>query len=367
MAAAMDVADVEGAPSVAAWLAPRTRNTTRSLHGRELLARGLDRRWRVVGAGVSAGTVSLVQAEVIGKALEALDAPSAGDPMGERVDRELLVMAEKHLVEKAADFTPPALRALGDRILEVICPERYDDQERAALLAAERRASAATRLSLHVRGDGSVDLRARIPEVSAARLRTYLEAFTAPHHDSNAGQVDETDGRRVPADQRRGQAFCALLEAVDPDRLPLHGGTATTVVVTIPYEGLATAAGVGVLGDGTRVTASQARRLACTAGILPAVLGGPSEVLDLGRTRRLFTPAQRKALAITQRTCRATGCTVPSTWCEAHHGGDPWCRGGRTDLTDGVLLCSWHHHRIHDDRYLVQKTPDGAVRFHRRT
>ncbi|MET1060890.1 MAG: hypothetical protein ABWX84_14915, partial [Nocardioides sp.] len=41
--------------------------------------------------------------------------------------------------------------------------------------------------------------------------------------------IDEADGRRVPADQRRGQAFCALLESVDPDRLPLHGGTATTV------------------------------------------------------------------------------------------------------------------------------------------
>src|SRR6478735_4399156 len=93
MASAMDVADVEGAPTVAAWLAPRTRTTTRSLHGREQLARGMDRRWQVVGAGVAAGTVSLAQAEVIVRALEALDAPATG----ERVDRELLVLAEQHL------------------------------------------------------------------------------------------------------------------------------------------------------------------------------------------------------------------------------------------------------------------------------
>ena len=51
---------------------------------------------------------------------------------------------------------------------------------------------------------------------------------------------------------------------------------------------------------------------------------------------------------------------------KAHHR-DPWATGGRTDLDDGQLLCNWHHHRIHDDRYLVQKMPDGAVRFHRRT
>ena len=83
MATAMDVADVEGAPTVAAWLAPRTRATTRSLHGREQLARGMDRRWQLVGAGVAAGTVSLAQAEVIVRALEALDAPcgrGAGGP-----------------------------------------------------------------------------------------------------------------------------------------------------------------------------------------------------------------------------------------------------------------------------------------------
>src|SRR5688572_18670891 len=139
MASAMDVADVEGAPSVAAWLAPRTRTTTRALHAKEALARDLDRRWRVLGRAVTEGRVGMAQAEVIVRALEALVAPA----VGERVDPELLRGAERHLVERAAEFAPPALRALGDRILEVVCPEAYDDQERRALLAAERRASAA--------------------------------------------------------------------------------------------------------------------------------------------------------------------------------------------------------------------------------
>ena len=77
MATAMDVADIEGAPTVAAWLAPRTRSTTRSQHAREQLARELDRRWQVVGAGVTAGRVSLAQAQVIVRALEALEALDA--------------------------------------------------------------------------------------------------------------------------------------------------------------------------------------------------------------------------------------------------------------------------------------------------
>ena len=72
-------------------------------------------------------------------------------------------------------------------------------------------------------------------------------------------------------------------------------------------------------------------------------------------------------MALEHPTCRAQGCTVPATWCEAHHAKDPWSKGGRTDLADGVLLCSWHHHRAHDATYLLRRMPNGDIRFHRRT
>ena len=118
---------------------------------------------------------------------------------------------------------------------------------------------------------------------------------------------------------------------------------------------------------GDRISASEVRRLACTGGVLPVVLGGAGEVLDLGRTRRLFSPAQRKALAVRDRRCRAEGCDIPAAWCEAHHAADPWSKGGRTDLGDGVLLCSFHHHRAHDGRWDASRLPNGDVRYRRRT
>lgn len=114
-----------------------------------------------------------------------------------------------------------------------------------------------------------------------------------------------------------------------------------------------------------QITAAHARRLACTAGILPAVLGGASEILDLGRTRRLFTPAQRKALRLRDRECRAEGCTIPGAWCEAHHT-TPWTHGGKTDLADGVLLCHHHHHRAHHTDHTTERLPNGDLRYHRR-
>jgi hypothetical protein len=121
-----------------------------------------------------------------------------------------------------------------------------------------------------------------------------------------------------------------------------------------------------MLGDGTRITAGEVRRLACNAGIIPAVLGGKSEVLDLGRMRRLYTAQQKQAMAIGHPECRAEGCTIPAAWCEGHHFSQSWVDGGKTDLKDGKLLCSWHHNRAHDSRYLAKLTPNGDVRFSRR-
>jgi hypothetical protein len=72
-------------------------------------------------------------------------------------------------------------------------------------------------------------------------------------------------------------------------------------------------------------------------------------------------------MAIRDRTCRAEGCEIPAAWCEAHHAAAPWAAGGRTDLADGLLLCSWHHHRAHDHRYRMDRTGDRRLTFHRRT
>jgi hypothetical protein len=120
----------------------------------------------------------------------------------------------------------------------------------------------------------------------------------------------------VPYPRKLAHAFTALLERIPEDWLPQHGGTTTAVVVTIDEAKLTQDLATAGLTTGTPITASEARRLACRAGILPAVLDGESQPLDLGRAKRLFSPAQRKALAIRDRECRAEGCDIPAAWCE---------------------------------------------------
>ena len=352
MAVADDVAAQQGARDVAALLTHDTRGDAAE-HRRDLaLAESLDRRWTAVRTALGEGTINVAQALVITRALDALP--------GERLEPEVLAKAEAHLVAEAAHRGPRELRVLGRQILEVVAPEVHEHEEGRRLDAEERRARERTSLSSSNLGDGTTRFVIRIPDAAAARLRTYLEAFTAPRHRGPG------EGDRMPMTRRLGEAFCSLLEATDPRRLPVHGGDATTVIVTIPLEDLTRELSAAGLSVGERISAAEARRLACTAQIVPAVLGTRSEVLDLGRSSRLFKPAQRKAMVIRDRECRAEGCTVPASWCEAHHWGRPWHRGGRTDLEDGMLLCSWHHHRAHDPTYDADRLPDGDVRFRRR-
>ncbi|MBO0844222.1 MAG: DUF222 domain-containing protein [Nocardioides sp.] len=353
MTGAGELAEATADHTVATWLACETRTDPRAQSGDLALARALERRWTRLAAAVADGSVNLAQARVIVQALEDLPENDVG--------REVMETAEEALVGYAGTYGPRELRRLGRRILEVAAPDACEEAEGKSLEREERRAAGATSLSMHRLGDGTTRVAGRLPDAVADRLRTYLEAYTSPRHRGIG------DGDSVPPRRRLGEAFGAFLEAVDPARMPLHGGDATTVLVTIDVETLQSRlAGAGLVGE-EPISAAQARRLACTAEIIPVVLGGKSDVLDLGRSRRLFSPAQRKAMAVRDRRCRAEGCAIPAAWCEAHHATNPWSRGGRTDLADGVLFCSWHHRRAHDPGYDTRRLCDGDHRFHRRT
>jgi hypothetical protein len=129
-----------------------------------------------------------------------------------------------------------------------------------------------------------------------------------------------------------------------------HGGDipSITMVIRMTKESLLTGLGIAEIdGIDETISAGTARRMAGEAGIIPAVLGGPSEVLDFGKTRRLFSTAQKLAFGERDGGCAFGGCTAPPSYTEAHHI-IWWSDIENTDLDNGILLCGFHHHRIHD-------------------
>jgi hypothetical protein len=186
---------------------------------------------------------------------------------------------------------------------------------------------------------------------------------SAPGHDGGA-HIEEI----------RGAAWCELIEHLPTLGWPGHAGNGCELLVTLDLQtllhgldGLDGLSGAARLETGVAITAGEARRLACNAGLVPAVLDSDSQPLDLGRSRRLHTRSQRRALALTHHTCAVTGCTRPFAWCEIHHHRLAWSRGGRTDLDNALPLCGHHHRRAHDTRFDLRRQPDGDWTFHRRT
>lgn len=347
----------EASASAAEWVAHHTRQ--RRTHARSdlRLARALEHH-PATATGMATGAVNADQARVIVRSVDRL--PTKGDFA---VDAEQRVAAEQHLVDLARRHDAKQLEVLGARLLEVIAPDLAEAYEGRLLEAQEAAAARKTSLTMGHTADGLCRGRFTIPALHGAILSKAILGLASPTRSDEV--VIDPD---LPTPVRHGVAFTQLLEALPADALPTVAGGDITVVVTMRLDQLLAdldAAGVATLDTGTRISAGEARRLSCAHRLIPAVLGGASVPLDLGRSRRLHTKAQRLALAQRDRGCTAAGCDRPPALCHAHHAV-AWSDGGVTSVENGRLLCGHHHRRIHDPAYHHRVRPDGKVEFHRR-
>lgn len=345
-----------GATSTTSWWAHATRTTRAEAHRTSRLAAALERHDRV-RAALAAGGLRVDQAAVIVDAVDGLPEGVADSVPGE---------ATGFLLERAGEHDAKALRVLGRRVLEVVDPEAADVEEARRLEAEERAARLVASFTMTDDGHGTCHGRFTVPSLHGAMLRTDLMArAAAARRQPVADGVRREDGRF--SRHRLGLAFLDHLEARTVGPAPSAGGVAATVVVTMELETLLGGLKAASLDTGGRISAGEARRLACRAGIVPIVLGGPSVVLDAGRKRRFHSEAQRIAMGVRDGGCTAVGCDAPPALCQAHHDETPWSRGGGTSVEHGRLLCPKHHGLIHDSSYQHSLDKHGKVRFTRRT
>jgi hypothetical protein len=192
----------------------------------------------------------------------------------------------------------------------------------------------------------------------------------------------------LPAGLEGLAAAVAELAACDPDE---HGDAALAAQVLALrrladqldrawLRRLAAVDARGAAGAEHGVAAlSTAGRLRSAVALLPAPLGAPTQLLDLGRATRLVPPALRRALAVRDGGCVADGCDRPAPWTDAHHlthwlaAGRPawttWCccagsttvpstkAAGSSTATPAASGSSWPHppaatapHPPHDPR-----------------
>lgn len=106
----------------------------------------------------------------------------------------------------------------------------------------------------------------------------------------------------------------------------------------------------GTFADGTPIPHGHLSKLLCDGEFHRVVFGPDGEILDSGRTERLFTPAQTRAVIARDRHCQYPGCSAPPGQGEIHHS-IWWYHQGRTSTENAILLC-WHHHALVHQRHL---------------
>ena len=197
--------------------------------------------------------------------------------------------------------------------------------------------------------DGMTVLYGRLDPITGALIETALS------QKMDELWREEDPRARCSPGQRMADALAGLVTREDPDEdgKPRRG---PRLLLIANYDAINRELTNGRLGDGTPIPVGKIRDLACQSDILPAIFKGVSQPLDLGRSRRAASPAQRIALVARDKAC--VGCGANANWCQAHHI-IPWAVQGNTDIDDMCLLCSRCHHKVHDDHWQVRKKPTG--------
>jgi hypothetical protein len=191
-------------------------------------------------------------------------------------------------------------------------------------------------------------------------FNTYLSARSGPSFPSAEDQARIDAGELVPGDaldertggHKRADILRGIFTRVAQDpATPTMGGMPPTVMVHVNARDLLTKNGVDLTGVGwidgvdAPISMRTITQMIDNGGMQPVFIGANGAVLGLGSKARCFTPLQRKAITARDGGCIIDGCDCPPQWTEIHHVV-PWEHGGKTEITNGVLLCWYHHHSL---------------------
>jgi len=253
------------------------------------------------------------------------------------------------LHELAAHGDPAAVRRAGRRLQEVVDPD--------GALGERERQFTRRNLTLSPLLDGMTAIDGLLDAEGTATLTAALAPLMVP--------VDSSDLRS--AGQRRADALIEVAAvALRSEQLPQLSGSVAAVDIVLPLTALlpqwpvrpgCDLDAVARLREGLAVVhdapggpldlpLDDVHRLLCDARVGRVLLGPESVPLDVGRRARLFSAEQQRALVVRDAGCRFPGCIRPPRYTDAHHL-IPWEHGGATDVGNAMLLCRWHHNRVH--------------------
>lgn len=261
-----------------------------------------------------------------------------------RLAPEVRAAAEAQLAAHAADYPPRELHSWGTALVEALDQDGAEPDDPPPPPVNE------LNLTPH-QGKPGGTLRGRFDDPALYdAIATLVDAKSKP----------TTGDDHRPASQRRAEALADICGYVlDHGDVPESGGRRPHMNVLIRLEDLENRARAAMLDFGGTVSPESLRLLACDAAVVPIVMGGKGQPLDVGRLTRVVPDGLRRAVAARDRGCAR--CGQPPSWCEVHHI-IPWEHGGETKLANLVMLCRACHRLIHHTDWTVWLR-DGLPEF----
>lgn len=326
----------DGSPSIASWVRGQA-NCSDGLAGRRVrVGRAVKDRLPCTARAWAAGQCTAEHADVISRVVRGLD-----DDKTSVLDRELAIAS--------ATVSPIELFRLASRFKHEIDPS--DAEEKACRARREQK------LHCSQTFEGRYVLSATFDAESGAIVKAAIDGFTPLPRPVVDGELPD------PVAFRRSEALTEICrQALAHGQGRGAGGEKPALTVTVDDEVLRDGIGYGTLADGTPIPSAAVRRLACDARIIPALYGTKTCPLDIGRSSRVVSPAIHKALVLRDKGCRFPGCGRPVSWTDAHHIIH-WRDGGPTALWNLLLLCRFHHHKVHEGGWTIRPFGDGDFRF----
>jgi len=325
--------DLLDAPTAGEWIRHNCKTTGSVAYDAINVGEQLHRLPQCADA-LAAGAIGFAHLSVIARTAKALD--------GLRTEP---AFSEDELLERAKESSAGRLWHYCMRLRHALDPEGVAQEQR---IAVEER-----RLQFSVWDDGSVLISGRLDPVGGAAVRTALEPLAQP--------MGEGDDRCL--ERRQGDAIVELsLHSLDAGLVPQHASQRPHLQVTTTLETLQGLPGspAADMEFSTPISSITVQRLACDGNIARVVFGPDSVVVDVGRAARVVSGAARRALNARDEHCRWPGCERTASWSAAHHVVH-WTQGGKTDLSNLLLLCHRHHWMVHEGGWKLARSDDDQV------
>jgi hypothetical protein len=312
-----------------------------SREARDVVSRGLVTEVAPeMGAVLAAGDTTAAHVDALGRGLKIAGA-----------ERDAFLSHLPELVEASTTMTASQF----DQLVKETAKSVVADDG----LSTFERQKRETFFKMRTEADGCLSVSGKFDPISASILKSKIGRFVeAMFHSGDKEVPVEVMPWIEPNDHRQAQALIALVNGASESASDVPARA--EIVIHVDLETLQNglhAGGTCRTALGADLPVETVRRLACEAEILPVVLDGRSVPIDVGRSKRLATVHQRRALEAIHPTCAIPDCEVIFDHCNVHHI-EYWENGGSTDLNNMVPLCSRHHHAAHEGGWKLQLDPD---------